>query len=94
MEVESKIMTKIIKKMIFPNPKFRIVRRNNYFVPQEFIGIWKVGLYADISKEFNYSDYIPHQFEHDNIAEAELVIERRKKQFTHKNYAVKNYYDT
>jgi hypothetical protein len=42
-----------------------------------------VGLYADISKEFNYSGYIPHQFEHENIAEAELVIERRKKQFKH-----------
>jgi hypothetical protein len=86
-------MKKILKKATFPNPKFRIVSRNNNFVPQEFIGIWKVGIYADISKEFNYSGYIPHQFEHENIAEAELVIERRKKQFKHKNYAVRSYFE-
>ncbi len=85
------MVAQIIRKMIFPNPKFRIVCRNNKFVPQEFFGIWKVGLYADIAKEFNYSDYIPHQFEHENISEAELVIERRKKQFKHKKYVVRDY---
>ena len=76
-------MKRILKRAIFPSPKFRIVRRENNFVPQEFIGIWKVGLYADISKEFNYTGWIPLQFEHRNIAEAELVIERRKRQFNH-----------
>ena len=74
-------MKGILKKAFSQNPKFRIISRNNNFVPQEFIGIWKVGLYADISKEFNSSDRIPYQFEHKNLAEAELVIERRKKQF-------------
>ena len=78
-------MKRILRKAIFPNPKFRIISRNNKFVPQEFVGIWKVGLYADISKEFNYSGWIPHQFEHKNIAEAELVIERRQKQLGQKN---------
>ena len=87
-------MKTILKKTILPNPKFRIVSRNNNFVPQEFIGIWKVGLYADISKQFNYSGWIPYQFEHENMAEAELVIERRKKQFKNKNYAVKPYLKT
>jgi hypothetical protein len=80
-------MKKILAKAFSPNPKFRVVSRNNNYVPQEFIGIWKVGLYADISKEFHYSGWIPLQFEHKNIAEAELVIERRKRQFEQKNYA-------
>ena len=87
-------MKSILKKAISPNPKFRIICRNNNFVPQEFIGIWKVGLYADISKEFNYSGWIPYQFEHKNLAEAELVIERRKKQFKNKNFAVGTYLKT
>jgi hypothetical protein len=78
--------------MISPNSKFRIVCRDNKFVPQEFLGIWKVGLYADIAKEFNISDYIHFQFEHEEISEAELVIERRKKQVKHKKYVVKDYY--
>jgi hypothetical protein len=87
-------MKKILKKAIFPSPKFRVVSRDKNFVPQEFIGIWKVGLYADISKEFNYSGWIPYHFEHKNIAEAELVIERRQKQLRHKNYAAGTYLET
>ncbi len=59
---------------------------------QELHGIWKVGLYADIAKEFNLSDYIPFQFEHENITEAESVIERRQRQIGHKKYVVKDYY--
>ena len=86
-------MRRILKKAVYPSPKFRVVRRENHYVPQEFIGIWKLGLYADISKEFNYSGWIPHHFEHKNIAEAELVIERRQKQLKHKDYAAGTYYD-
>ena len=86
-------MEQILKKMVLPNPKFRIISRNNKFVPQEFLGVWKVGLYADIAKEFYYSDNIHYQFEHENIAEAKLVIDRRKKQFEHKKYVVKRYYE-
>jgi hypothetical protein len=86
-------VAQLIKRMIFPNSKFRIVCRDNKFVPQEFLGIWKVGLYADIAKEFNLSDYISFQFEHENISEAESVIERRKKQIKHKKYVVKDYYE-
>jgi len=82
----------LIKKLIFPNSKFRIVCRDHKFVPQEFIGIWKLGLYADIAKEYDFSEYIPFQFEHENICEAESVIERRKKQLKHKKYVVKDYY--
>ena len=78
--------------IFLPNPKFRIVSRNNKFVPQEFLGIWKIGIYADISKDFFQSDYLSIQFEHENIAEAELVIERRKKHFKQKNYVVRNYH--
>jgi hypothetical protein len=81
MEAGGKKMKSILKKAISPNPKFRIICRNNNYVPQEFIGIWKVGLYADISKKFNCSNWIPHQFEHKKFTEAKLVIERRKKQF-------------
>jgi len=91
--LEESIVPQLIKRMIFPNSKFRIVCRNDKFVPQEFLGIWKVGLYADIAKEFNLSDYITFQFEHENISEAELVIERRKKQIKHKKYVVKDYYE-
>ena len=80
-------------KIFLPNPKFRIVSRNNKFVPQEFLGIWKFGLYADIGKDFYHSDYIPNQFEHENIAEAQLVIERRTKRFKQKRYVVRNYYE-
>ena len=87
------IVTQILKKMVIPNPKFRIVSRNNKFVPQEFLGIWKLGLYTDIAKEFNHSNYLRYQFEHENISEAELVIDRRKKQFNHKKYVVRNYYE-
>ena len=84
-------MRKVIKKMVLSNPKFRIVCRNNKFVPQEFMGIWKFGLYADIAKEFNYSDYIYTSFEHEEISEAELIIERRKKQFKHRKWVVRDY---
>ena len=78
--------------MVFSNPKFRIICRDNKFVPQEFVGFWKVGLYADISKEFNCADHnIPYQFEHENIFEAELVIERRKRQLMPYNFVVRNY---
>ena len=76
----------------FINLKFRIVCRDHRFVPQEFLGIWKLGLYADIAKEFDLSEYIPFQFEHENISEAELVIEHRKKRLNHKEYFVKDYY--
>ena len=86
-------MKRFLKKAIYPSPKFRVVCRDNYFVPQEFIGVWKVGLYADISKEFNYSGWLPHHFEHKNIAEAELVIERRQKQLKHRDYVAGTYYD-
>jgi hypothetical protein len=65
----------LIKRMILPNSKFRIVCRDSKFVPQEFFGVWYVGLYPDIAKEFNLSDYLPYQFEHENIFEAGLVIE-------------------
>ena len=85
-------MAQLIKRMIFPNSKFRIVCRDNKFIPQEFIGIWKVGLYADIAKELKISDYIHFQFEHENIFEAESVIESRKKQIKHKKYVVRDYY--
>ena len=66
--------------MLSPTPKFRIICRNQKFVPQEFSGIWKVGIYADIAKSFSNSEYILYQFEHENIAEAELVIDRRIRQ--------------
>jgi hypothetical protein len=85
-------VSQLIKRLIFPNSKFRIVCRDHKFVPQEFLGIWKLGLYADIAKEFNLSEYIPFQFEHENISEAELVIEHRKKQLNHKKYVVRDYY--
>ena len=86
-------MPQLIKRIIFPNPKFRIVCRDHKFVPQEFFGIWKVGLYADIASEFDSPACIPFQFEHENISEAEGVIEGRKKQLQHKKYVVKDYYE-
>jgi len=85
------IVLQILKKIVFLNPKFKIVCRDNKFVPQEFIGIWKVGIYADIAKSFNNSEYIYFQFEHENITEAELVIERRKRQLKNKRYIVREY---
>jgi hypothetical protein len=86
-------MKNIIKRAILSSPKFRIVSRNNHFVPQEFIGVWKVGLYTDISWEFNYPGWIPQHFEHKNIAGAELVIERRQRQLKHKNYVAGTYFE-
>ena len=80
-------------KYFLPSPKFRIVGRNNKFVPQEFIGFWKFGIYADIGKDSYQTDYLAIKFEHQNIAEAELVIESRKKQLRQKHYVVKDYYD-
>ena len=85
-------MTQLIRKMVFSNPKFRVICRNNKFVPQEFLGIWKLGLYADISKEFNCTDHVSFHFEHEDIYEAELVIERRIKQLLPNKYVVRNYY--
>ena len=85
-------MPQLIKRLVLPNSKFRIICRDHKFVPQEFIGIWKFGLYADIAKEYDLAECIPFQFEHENISEAELVIERRKKQLRHKKYVVKDYY--
>ena len=85
------IVLQILKKIVFLNPKLKIVCRDNKFVPQEFIGIWKVGIYADIAKSFNNSEYIYFQFEHENITEAELVIERRKRQLKNKRYIVREY---
>jgi len=81
----------ILKNKVFRNPKFRIVCRHNKFVPQEFIGIWKVGIYADLAKSFYSSEYIHFQFEHENITEAELVIERRMRQLKYKSYIVRDF---
>lgn len=78
-------MRKILKNMLFSSPKFRIICRNQKYVPQEFFGIWKVGIYADIAKNFSNSELMFYQFEHENIAEAELVIERRIRQLKKKN---------
>ena len=84
-------MLRILRNIVCPNPKFRVVCRHKKFVPQEFWGIWKVGIYADIAKSFNSSEYVYYQFEHENIAEAELVIERRKRQIKNKKYFVREY---
>ena len=84
-------MIQVLKKIVYPNAKFRIVCRDSKFVPQEFIGIWKIGIYADIAKDFCCSEYLSYKFEHENISEAELVIERRKKQIKNKRYIVKEY---
>lgn len=59
-------MLQILRNIVFPNPKFRVVCRHKKFIPQEFFGIWKVGIYADIAKSFNNSEYIYYQFEHEN----------------------------
>jgi len=83
-----KVLTQLIRKIVFSNPKFRVICRNNKFVPQEFLGIWKLGLYADISKEFNCTDHVSFHFEHEDVYEAELVIERRIKQLLPKKYVV------
>ena len=84
-------MLQILKTIVSLNPKFRVACRHNKFVPQEFIGIWKVGIYADIAKSFYSSEYISFQFEHENITEAELVIERRMRQLKNKGYVVREY---
>ena len=84
-------MLQILKNLVSPNPKFKIVYRHNKFVPQEFVGIWKVGIYTDIAKSFYSSEYIYFQFEHDNITEAELVIEGRMRQLKNKGYVVREY---
>ena len=85
------MVLQILKNIVFPNPKFKIACRHNKFVPQEFIGIWKVGIYADLAKSFYSSEYIHFQFEHENITEAELVIERRMRQLKYKSYIVRDY---
>ena len=72
-------MLQILRNIVSTNPKFMVVCRHKKFVPQEFWGIWKVGIYADIAKSFNSSEYVYFQFEHENITEAELVIERRNR---------------
>ena len=64
-----KIMLQILRNVVFPNPKFRVVCRHKKFVPQEFFGFWKIGIYADIAKSFDNSEYIYYQFEHENITE-------------------------
>ena len=84
-------MLQILRNIVFSNPKFRVVCRHKKFVPQEFWGIWKVGIYADIAKSFNSSEYVYFQFEHENITEAELVIERRKRQIKNQKYIVREY---
>ena len=84
-------MLQILKNIVSTNPKFKIVCRYNKFVPQEFVGIWKVGIYADIANSFYSSEYIYFQFEHENIIEAELVIESRKRQLKNKRYIVREY---
>ena len=61
-------------------------------LPKNFSVIWKVGLYTDIAKQENYSSDIAHQFKHDHISKAELVIERSRKQVKHQSYVVRDYY--
>ena len=85
------VMLQILRNIVFPNPKFRVVCRQSKFVPQEFFGFWKIGIYADIAKSFDNSAYIYYQFEHENITEAELVIERRKRQLKNIHYNVRGY---
>jgi hypothetical protein len=89
--LREKYSSQIFKKMVYPSPKFRIVCRDSKFVPQEFIGIWKIGIYADIGKDFSCSEYLSYQFEHENIYEAESVIERRKNQIKNKRYIAREY---
>ena len=84
-------MLQILRNIVFLNPKFRVVCRQKKFFPQEFWGVWKVGIYADIAKSFNSSEHVYYQFEHENITEAELVIERRKRQIKNKKYIVREY---
>ena len=86
-----KIGLQILRNVVYPYPKFRVICRYKRFVPQEFFGFWKIGIYADIAKSFDNSEYIYYQFEHENITEAELVIERRKRQFKNINYIVREY---
>lgn len=89
--LREKYISQIFKKIVYPSPKFRIVCRDSKFVPQEFIGIWKIGIYADIGKYFSCSEYLSYQFGHENIYEAELVVERRKNQVKNKIYIAREY---
>ena len=50
--------------------RFRIIKRNERYIPQQFHGFWKIGFYLDIAWLPEPNNY----FEHVNYSDAEYVI--------------------
>ena len=88
-----KMMCKALGKGIIyilkSRPKYWIIKTtNNTFIPQIFIGYWKIGSYL----ELGYSDSVLHTFEKDTLDEAESVVQKGiKKERKPKQYTVKEY---
>jgi hypothetical protein len=82
---KAKSKTKNIIDFINNKVRFRIIKRNNRYIPQQFYGFWRIGFYLDIA-------WIPepnNHFEHINYSDAEYVIYKLMKDNT--SYVVKEY---
>ena len=77
-------------KKLKSKPKYRIIKRDNKFVAQEFIGRWIIGIYMDLTYTTDH-DLGIFIFEHDTLNAAEAII---NKQVLRKNkkFIIKEYY--
>jgi hypothetical protein len=72
--------------------KFRIIKRNNRYVVQEFYGFWKIGFYLTtnyLTRPIALDDGDP--FEHINYSDAEYVVYKLMKKRKQKGYIIKEY---
>lgn len=81
----TKSKTKNIIDFISNKARFRIIKRDNRYIAQQFHGFWRIGFYLDIT-------WIPEPnnfFEHINYSDAEYVIYKMMKDNT--SYIIKEY---
>jgi hypothetical protein len=89
--LEKKLLTNLMQ-ILKKRPKFRIIKRRNKYISQEFFGFWKIGFY------FNFGYYkrelfIPDSYKHDTMKEAEETIEKAMEETNIKEYVIKEYYN-
>lgn len=91
MEFRKYIKT-LILYILKSKPKFRIIKKKDIFISQEFWGFWKIGFYF----EFGYykgEPFVPDSYKHDTMEEAEETIEKAMEEANIKEYVIKEYYN-
>lgn len=81
----TKSKTQRVIEFIGTKAKFRIIKRNERYIAQQFHGYWKIGFYIDVTWIPEPNNY----WEHINYSDAEYVIYKLMKD--HTSYVVKEY---